>query len=114
MSPRRNVNPVASFLLACVLGVLAALAIAHWMASCWEAGAAAMCTLLAPALPVRGRARTWWRRAVLWWHQQQIDETERNIAQYRRLLLDDSLHLEQLRQRLGEQQLAQLQRLSRP
>lgn len=110
----RRTNPIASGVLAFVLGVLSALALAHWFASCWDAGAVAMCTLLAPALPVRGRARTWWRRAVLWWHQQQMDETERNIAQYRRLLLDDSLHLEQLRQRLGEQQRAQLQRLSRP
>lgn len=47
MTPRRTMNPVASFILACTLAVLFTVAIIHWMATCWDAGPYGMCTLLA-------------------------------------------------------------------
>ena len=109
MSPRRNnMNPVASIILACTLGVLFALAIAHWMASCWDAGPAAMCTLAAPALPLPRGLRQLWLRWRMWLNDKHMAETERQISLYLRLLDDDRVHLLELRTRLARQQTRQL------
>lgn len=105
---------LAAYLLAVLIAIFLSLAVIHWITSCWEAGPEAMCTLLAPALPVRGGLRGLWRRICLWRADVRMRETERQIAQYTRLLLDDSVHLGHLRDSLAAQQRAQLQRLSRP
>ena len=113
MSRPTTTQVLAAYLLAVLIAIFLSLAVIHWMASCWEAGPEAMCMLLAPALPVRG-LRGLWRRLCLWRADLRMRETERQIAQYKRLLLDDSVHLGKLRDSLAAQQRAQLQRLSRP
>lgn len=59
MSPRPTTAQVlASYLLAVLIAVLMAVAVVHWMASCWEAGPEAMCLL--PAAVRLQRLRWAW------------------------------------------------------
>jgi hypothetical protein len=67
--------------------------------------------MLVPALPLQGplrRLRHLWLRWQMWLNTRRMAETERQIAQYRRLLADDRLKLECLRNQLSAQQSRQL------
>ena len=112
MRPGRHTQPLSAqtalgILLACVIGVLLAIASVSWLL-CSQSADQALCMLAAPLLPVRGRARHAWRRLRRWWLCRQVMETQRQIAQYKRLMWDDALKLEELRHRLAEQQREQL------
>lgn len=98
---------VLGVLLACVIGALLAIAAVSWML-CSQSTDQALCMLAAPLLPVRGRVRHAWRQLRRWWLCRQVIETQRQISQYKRLMWDDALRLEQLRNRLAEQQREQL------
>lgn len=107
-APCRPTHPVISYLFVGVLAVLATLGLVHWLVSCWQAGPEAMCSLLVPALPLRTPLRRGWQRWRMWCNTRRMAETERQISQYRRLLADDRLKLESLRDMLADQQRLQL------
>ena len=105
-----------SVILACVIGVLLCIALVSWLL-CSQSADTAACSLAAPALPLHGprrRLRAALRRWRLWLVARQVAETERQIGQYKRLMWDDALALEELRARLAQQQRRQLHIASRP
>lgn len=96
-----------------VIAVIACIAAAAWVLFDHPA-AVSTCTLIAPALPVQTPARRLWRRWRLWLNRRRMAETELQIAQYQRLLVADSVRLEQLRDQLAGQQRLQLDLASQP
>lgn len=112
MRPGRHAMPlraeaVLGVLLACVIGVLLCIAIVSWLL-CSQGPGTALCTLAAPALPVRGALRRLWLRWLMWCNARRMAETQRQIAQYRRLRADDELRLAHLDAQLRQQQSRQL------
>lgn len=102
-----SVETVLGVLLACVIGVVLCIAMVSWLL-CSQSAGTALCTLAAPALPVRGALRRLWLRWLMWCNTRRMAETERQIAQYKRLLADDRLRLTQLRNQLAAQQVRRL------
>lgn len=104
-----------AIILACGIGLAFCWALVGWML-CSQAAEVAACTLAAPALPLQGRLRrlrALGLRLRRWWLARQVEETQRQISQYKRLMWDDALKLEDLRNQLAEQQRQQLRLASR-
>ncbi len=101
---RVNLEAVAGVLLGCVIGVLGAAALMHWMASCWEAGPGAMCTLLAtqsPRWPALGRlvarVRAACLRKELQWEESALDHMQAAEAALPREITHQQRRIDQLR-----------------
>ena len=92
------------------LAVLFALAIAHWMASCWDAGPAAVCARWRrPPCRCRvGCANCGCAGAHVAQRQAHGPRPSARFPLYLRLLDDDRVHLLELRTRLARQQTRQL------
>ncbi len=102
-----------SILLAVLIGVFGALMWVHWMA-CSQSADVAACMFVS-ALPARG---SWWHRMVrrlrIRWADLQMRQTEVHLAQVNRMLIDDSVLRENLRDLLAEQQRRVLDLRSQP
>lgn len=96
-----------SAIVVCTVLIVACIAAVSWVLL-QHAAPATACALLVPALPVRGPLRRLWLQWRMWCNALRMAETERQIWQYRRLLVHDREHLEQLRERLSAQQSHQL------
>jgi hypothetical protein len=108
--PPLSAETALGVILACAIGALLCIALVSWML-CSQSADTAACSLLVPALPLHGalrRLRHLWLRWLMWLNTRRMAETERQIAQYRRLLADDRLKLECLRNQLSAQQSRQL------
>lgn len=108
-----SAQTAVSVILFCALAALACIAALAWVLLQYpDAPAAAplatSCALVVPALPARNPLRRWWLRWLMWCNTMRMAETERQIAQYRRLLADDKLKLDSLRDQLSAQQTRQL------
>lgn len=102
-----RVDVALGIILACAMGAVLCIALVSWLL-CSQSAGTALCTLAAPALPVRGALRRLWLRWLMWCNTRRMAETERQIAQYRLLIADDQLRLLELRSRLATQQTRQL------
>jgi len=112
---RTDLTPASALgvLAAVLIGIFGALLWVHWMA-CSQAEGAALC-LTVSSLHVRGPWwRRWLRRAQIRWAEYQMANTEMHLQQFNRLLLEDSLMREHLRERLAQQQRAMLALRSQP
>lgn len=114
---RTDMTPGAALgvILAVLIGVAGAMLFVHWMA-CSQADGAALCSIItATALPVRG---PWWRRVArrlaIWRCRQDTAYLQYAIAQWQRMLVSDSIAIEDLRDRLATQQRRMLDLRSRP
>jgi hypothetical protein len=112
---RLDPSHAIGLLVVLALCIIACIAAVSWVILCTRTSDANVCAGLAvSALPVHGRIRALHRRMQRWLLHIAMRETERQIEQYFRLLQDDADKLHALRERLGQQQLAQLRLLSQP